>query len=46
VPAVCAREHAKQAEGSGSALKCELVPMGEVAQVVDWLERNGVENAF
>jgi DNA repair protein RadA/Sms len=49
VPAVCAREHAKRAEGRGREAarpECELVPMEEVAQVVDWLERNGVENAF
>jgi DNA repair protein RadA/Sms len=47
VPAVCAREHVKRSgRGASKGEECELVPMEEVAQVVDWLERNGLENAF
>jgi predicted ATP-dependent serine protease len=53
VPAVCQREwlekqksqQKKRGSGSGKSSAgsdCELVPIEEVAQAVDWLERNGV----
>jgi DNA repair protein RadA/Sms len=50
VPEVCYREHADRSQKkSGSrkaptarASECELVPIEELAQAVDWLERNGV----
>jgi DNA repair protein RadA/Sms len=46
VPAVCHREFEKRAKGEPSALpgKCELVPIEEVAQAVDWLQRNGTSS--
>ncbi len=47
VPAVCVREEDER-RGSGSSVaksKCELVPIEEVAQGVDWLEANGLAAA-
>ena len=44
VPAVCAKELADRRKGGakkGEAV-CELVPIEEVGQAVDWLEKNGV----
>jgi DNA repair protein RadA/Sms len=54
VPAVCHREQLdRQSKKSGSRSaksakksQCELVPIEEVAQAVEWLERNGVGGAF
>jgi len=54
VPAVCHREHLERrskdsarstTRGRGKS-KCELVPIEEVAQAVDWLEQNGVAGGF
>jgi DNA repair protein RadA/Sms len=50
VPAVCHREHMEQIKQKGGGSKtdnraeslCELVPIEEVAQAVDWLEANGI----
>lgn len=50
VPAVCHREHMEQIKQNGGGSKtgkradslCELVPIEEVAQAVDWLEANGI----
>ena len=50
VPAVCHREHLNRAEAGGGAARgqrpakghCELVPISEVAEAIDWLGRNGV----
>ena len=47
VPAVCHAELTARVKAGGRRdAKCELVPMEAVAQVVDWLERNGVEKPF
>jgi DNA repair protein RadA/Sms len=49
VPAVCQREfdeRQRQDRAASSSMRpvqdCELVPIQEVAQAIDWLERNGV----
>jgi DNA repair protein RadA/Sms len=46
VPAVCQREfeeRLRQQDADALALcDCELVPIEEVAQAIDWLERNGI----
>jgi DNA repair protein RadA/Sms len=49
VPSVCQREFDQRSRQDGaaspstrSARDCELVPIEEVAQAIDWLERNGV----
>jgi DNA repair protein RadA/Sms len=44
VPAVCHREHRARVEnGAGSRRSdCELVPIEEIAEAVEWLERHGV----
>ena len=50
VPAVCHREHMEQIKQNAGGSKtgkraeslCELVPIEEVAQAVDWLEANGI----
>ena len=43
VPAVCHREFEGRAKGkaSGRQDECELVPIEEIAQAVEWLQRNG-----
>jgi DNA repair protein RadA/Sms len=43
VPAVCHREFEGRAKGkaSGRRDECELVPIEEIAQAVEWLQRNG-----
>ena len=49
VPAVCQREfdeRQRQDLAASSSMRpaqnCELVPIQEVAQAIDWLERNGI----
>jgi DNA repair protein RadA/Sms len=46
VPAVCEREitQRRRQEGASSSLSgdCELVPIEEVAQAIDWLDKNGI----
>ncbi len=46
VPAVCAREikQRERQEGASSSLSrdCELVPIEEVAQAIDWLDKHGI----
>ncbi len=44
VPAVCHRELTKRRakDTRASSADCELVPIEEVAQAIDWLEENGV----
>jgi DNA repair protein RadA/Sms len=46
VPAVCHREFEERAKGGASGLsdQCELVPIEEVAQAVDWLQHNGTSS--
>ena len=54
VPAVCHREHVERRGKEASNARqektkkpqCELVPIEEVAQAVEWLERNGESGAF
>jgi predicted ATP-dependent serine protease len=54
VPAVCHREHlerrskdsARSTTRGRGKFNCELVPIEEVAQAVDWLEQNGVAGSF
>ncbi|MCP4904074.1 MAG: DNA repair protein RadA [bacterium] len=54
VPAVCHREDLERGtQGSGRKAvrgrkmsNCELIPIEEVAQAVDWLERNGIEGGL
>lgn len=51
VPAVCHREHMDRVLGDGDSSKrsragknqCELVPVSDVAQAIDWLIQNGLE---
>jgi DNA repair protein RadA/Sms len=47
VPAVCQREFEERRKSSGSKAgsECELVPIEEVAQAVDWLQRHGVASS-
>lgn len=44
VPAVCQREFEAQRKASRPAARseCELVPIEDLAQAVDWLQRCGV----
>jgi DNA repair protein RadA/Sms len=46
VPAVCQREFVKRqrqgAASSSSSGDCELVPIEELADAIDWLEHNGI----
>jgi predicted ATP-dependent serine protease len=43
VPDVCFQELAKRGKGAGrpSDTECELVPIEEIAQAIDWLHRFG-----
>lgn len=47
VPAVCYREHQEREKKPRKAHSsvCELVPIEEIAQAVDWLQQNGVVDA-
>jgi len=44
VPAVCAREWQARIKASGGAsrLECELIPIEELAQAIDWLRDQGL----